>query len=101
MHHDLKPENILIDADGHCVIADYGGAKFMDKDGIISLNITDDVLCTPNYIAPEVLSDDCDENGVKWYDYTVDWWALGCIIMTLTTGRVRLPLSVVHCSYSN
>ncbi|KAF7790608.1 hypothetical protein EIP86_001564 [Pleurotus ostreatoroseus] len=88
VHHDLKPENILIDADGHCVIADYGGAKFMDKDGIISLNITDDVLCTPNYIAPEVLSDDCDENGVKWYDYTVDWWALGCIIMTLTTGRM-------------
>lgn len=88
VHHDLKPENILIDADGHCVIVDYGGAKFMNDENLVSLNIEDDVMCTLNYTAPELLSNDCDKNGNKWYDCSVDWWALGAVIMSLTTGKV-------------
>lgn len=88
VHHDLKPENILIDADGHCVIVDYGGAKFMNDENLVSLKIEDDVLCTLNYTAPELLSEYSDTKGIKWYDCSVDWWALGAVIMSLTTGKV-------------
>ncbi|KAJ3559547.1 hypothetical protein NM688_g284 [Phlebia brevispora] len=87
VHHDLKPENILIDADGHCVISDFGSAKFLDQDGFLSLNVHDDVLTTLPYAAPEIISADCDKNGIKYYDESVDWWALGVIIMTLIIGE--------------
>ena len=89
VHHDIKPENVLIDADGHCVIADYGSAKLLAPDGTLCLDINEDVLATLSYAAPELLScDDCDENGLKYYDESVDWWALGALIIFMVIGRV-------------
>lgn len=102
VHHDLKPENVLIDADGHCVIADYGSAKFLSEDyGDIQLNITDDILSTLPYAAPEILTDECDEHGIKYYDESVDWWALGALIMTLITGKVGCLQSLYEVLYSS
>ena len=97
VHHDLKPENILIDADGHCVIADYGSAKFLGQDGLLSRNVNEDVLATMPYAAPELLSTNhCDERSLAYYDETIDWWALGALIVTLVTGQVRDLNNFIH-----
>ncbi|THG96588.1 hypothetical protein EW026_g5271 [Hermanssonia centrifuga] len=87
VHHDIKPDNVLVDMKGHCLLADYGGAKFLSDDGTVNLNIEEDVMSTLPYAAPEILSEDCDPDGMKYYDEAVDWWALGATILTLVTGE--------------
>ena len=44
-------------------------------------------LCgTPQYLAPEILSDD-------GYDCSVDWWSLGCVMYEMLVGKApfRIP----------
>ena len=93
MHHDLKPENVLIDADGHCVIADYGSSKLLDDEGRLVLNVGDDVLATLSYAAPELLTCEGDADGLVYYDENIDWWSLGAIIMSMVIGEVSVLLS--------
>lgn len=55
----MKPENLLLDRHGHLKITDFGFAKRVpDKTW---------TLCgTPDYLAPEVVSN-------KGYNKSVDW----------------------------
>ncbi len=101
VHHDIKPDNVLVDMKGHCLLADYGGAKFLSDDGTVNLNIEEDVMSTLPYAAPEILSEDCDPDGMKYYDEAVDWWALGATILTLVTGEVGMSCGSLKRSYSN
>ena len=70
---DLKPENILIDDDGYPVIVDFGFAKVCpDK--------TYTFCGTPNYLAPEVITN-------RGHAVGVDHWALGVVIYEMLVGE--------------
>ena len=73
VHRDLKPENILIDVNGYPKLTDLGMAKR------IGFEHTHSVVGTPEYMAPEIIS----ENG---HSFAVDWWALGCLTYEMVVG---------------
>lgn len=85
----MKPENVLVNAQGHCAITDLGAAKFLDKKGRIKRHSCGKAVSTIEYTAPEILRYDCYPE----YDEAVDWWAFGCTIITLVTGKVYFEIS--------
>ena len=86
VHRDLKPENCLIGSDGYLKLCDFGMAKRLPSTvqlpsggtEVVTLAFT---MCgTPEFMAPEfVLS--------IGYNKSIDWWALGCILVEMYTGR--------------
>ena len=82
LYRDLKPENIMIDSTGHIKLTDFGLSKMVKKAKEKAFTICG----TPQYLAPEILSDD-------GYDNSVDWWSLGCVMYEMLTGGppFRLP----------
>lgn len=74
---DLKLDNLLLDTDGYVKIADFGlckeGMGFGDRTG---------TFCgTPEFLAPEVLTETS-------YTRAVDWWGLGVLIFEMLVGEV-------------
>ena len=78
-HRDLKPENCLLDKDGHLRITDFGFAKGFTG-GSENHNWLKTMCGTDEYMAPEMIK------GQR-YGFAVDWWALGCLIFEMTTGK--------------
>ncbi|TEB38119.1 kinase-like protein [Coprinellus micaceus] len=82
VYRDLKPENILLNTDGHVKIADFGFAK--------SCETTTWTLCgTPDYLAPEIVSQ-------QRYNKSVDWYALGVLIYEMLSGLPPYHQQVPH-----
>lgn len=78
IYRDLKLDNLLLDTDGYVKIADFGlckeGMGFGDRTG---------TFCgTPEFLAPEVLTETS-------YTRAVDWWGLGVLIFEMLVGEVR------------
>jgi len=73
LFRDLKPENILMSKDGVSKLCDFGFAKF-----VTSRTMT--ICGTPDYLAPEVLSQ-------EGYDRMVDWWAVGVLVFEVLSKR--------------
>lgn len=74
---DLKLDNLLLDTEGYVKIADFGlckeGMDFGDRTG---------TFCgTPEFLAPEVLTETS-------YTRAVDWWGLGVLIFEMLVGEV-------------
>ncbi|KAI0672338.1 kinase-like protein [Trametes maxima] len=86
VHHDLKPQNVLVNAAGHCVIGDYGGAQFLDHRGRIERGPRGMAVMTIPFAAPELLSE-----GDTTYGPEVDYWALGTTLVSLIMDDEFLP----------
>lgn len=79
IYRDLKLDNLLLDTEGYVKIADFGlckeGMGFGDRTG---------TFCgTPEFLAPEVLTETS-------YTRAVDWWGLGVLIFEMLVGEVRI-----------
>lgn len=77
VYRDLKPENCLLNSSGHLVLTDFGLSKTIGNSPEDSCT---SIIGTPEYMAPEILKGDK-------YDYSVDWWSLGCVIYDMMTGK--------------
>ena len=71
IHRDIKPANILLGYNNVIKITDFGVSKYL-KSGSHAVTM----IGTPLYMSPEVI------NG-KQYNYSTDYWGLGCIIYEL------------------
>ncbi|KAF6717172.1 putative serine/threonine-protein kinase [Oryzias melastigma] len=86
IHRDVKMENILLTDNGHLRLADFGLSRRLERGGRAF------TICgTIQYMAPEVLS-----GGP--YNHAADWWSLGILLFSLTTGKFPVPPEPDHCS---
>ena len=86
VHHDLKPQNILVTSEGHCVISDFGGAQFLDRDKLITREPHGaNAVMTVPFAAPELL---CDEDSETTHTQAVDYWSLGTTLVSLLMDDV-------------
>lgn len=77
LHRDLKLTNVLLTNTLQVRIADFGLATRLE-DATLDQEMT---MCgTPNYISPEVVKRDP-------YGLASDVWSLGCMLVSLLTGR--------------
>lgn len=74
---DLKLDNLLLDAEGYLKIADFG----LCKEGMGFGDRTSTFCGTPEFLAPEVLTETS-------YTRAVDWWGLGVLIYEMLVGEV-------------
>ena len=77
IYRDLKLDNLLLDTDGYVKIADFG----LCKEGMGYGDRTGTFCGTPEFLAPEVLTDTS-------YTRAVDWWGLGVLIFEMLVGEV-------------
>ena len=78
VHRDLKPSNILFRADGRPVIVDFGLAKDLGSDTVLTLH--GKLLATPRYMSPE----QCMGKPV---DTRSDLYSLGVMLYEMLTGK--------------
>ncbi|KAF0031866.1 hypothetical protein F2P81_016421 [Scophthalmus maximus] len=80
VYRDLKLDNLLMDADGFVRIADFG----LCKEGMGHGDRTSTFCGTPEFLAPEVLTDNN-------YTRSVDWWGLGVLVYEMLVGESPFP----------
>ena len=81
VHRDLKPSNVILEKDGRLFLTDFGLAKHF-RDDRWNLTLTNEILGTPNYMAPEQVKTSLGAVGPA-----TDVYGLGGILYTLLTHR--------------
>ncbi|XP_072297906.1 serine/threonine-protein kinase N2 isoform X3 [Eucyclogobius newberryi] len=80
VYRDLKLDNLLLDTEGYVKIADFG----LCKEGMGFKDRTSTFCGTPEFLAPEVLTETS-------YTRAVDWWGLGVLIFEMLVGESPFP----------
>uniref|UniRef100_A0A3P9IZ09 protein kinase C n=1 Tax=Oryzias latipes TaxID=8090 RepID=A0A3P9IZ09_ORYLA len=80
VYRDLKLDNLLLDTEGYVKIADFG----LCKEGMGYRDRTSTFCGTPEFLAPEVLTETS-------YTRAVDWWGLGVLIFEMLVGESPFP----------
>lgn len=80
IYRDLKLDNLLLDTEGYVKIADFG----LCKEGMGWGDKTGTFCGTPEFLAPEVLTE-------TTYTRAVDWWGLGVLIFEMLVGESPFP----------
>ncbi|KAK6764113.1 hypothetical protein RB195_024433 [Necator americanus] len=76
IYRDLKLDNLLLDKDGFVKLADFG----LCKEGMGPCDKTSTFCGTPEFLAPEVLTESS-------YTRAIDWWGLGVLIFEMLVGE--------------
>uniref|UniRef100_A0A4X2L1G6 Serine/threonine-protein kinase N2 n=2 Tax=Vombatus ursinus TaxID=29139 RepID=A0A4X2L1G6_VOMUR len=80
VYRDLKLDNLLLDTEGFVKIADFG----LCKEGMGFGDRTSTFCGTPEFLAPEVLTETS-------YTRAVDWWGLGVLVYEMLVGESPFP----------
>jgi tRNA A-37 threonylcarbamoyl transferase component Bud32 len=80
IHRDLKPSNILLDGRDEPFVTDFGLAKLVEGDSVLTQSGA--ILGTPQYMAPEQALGRGKEAGPA-----ADVYSLGAILYECLTGR--------------
>ncbi|WP_371635394.1 serine/threonine protein kinase [Streptomyces zaomyceticus] len=92
LHRDLKPANILLGPNGPKII-DFGLAVFAESSA--SLTAPNMVMGTPACMSPE------QANGEKPLTAPVDVYALGAVLLFMTTGHYPYQADHVQVLFSH
>jgi len=82
VHRDLKPSNIVISNSGVAKVLDFGSAKWILQDDLLTR--TTESIGTPSYMSPE----QCTGGKI---DCRSDIYSLGCIMYEVMTGLKAFP----------
>jgi tRNA A-37 threonylcarbamoyl transferase component Bud32 len=83
LHRDVKPANILVSAEGKALVADFGLGRAEDPDlrEAGRVTVSGDVMGTPSYMAPEIMT-----GGLKRVDARCDVYSLGATLYEALAG---------------
>lgn len=78
IHRDIKPANIIINKNNEPIITDFGIARHLDSNTLLTQ--TGELIGTPTYMSPEQIS-----GNIKEVDETSDIFSLGAVLYELIT----------------